>query len=210
MSRTHKPPLLIAIAGPSCSGKTELARGLAEGLARLHPIVLPLDAYYKDLSVLPDAEQERHNFDHPDALDAPFLLEQVRCLAAGDTVERPVYDYAAHRRQTQTIRLEPQGLVLIEGLFALYWEELRRLCALRIFMDIDDDTALARRLLRDRIERGAPEDFTRWQWEHHVLPMAREFVRPTLQHADLVLDGRHDPAALVESTLRELRQKKAL
>jgi uridine kinase len=208
MSRTLKPPLLIAIAGPSCSGKTELARGLADALKETHPILLPLDAYYKDLSDLPDAEQERHNFDHPDSLDAPLLLEQARRLAAGEPVKRPVYDYAAHRRQTQTIRLEPQGLVLLEGLFALYWEELRRLCALRIYMDIDDDTALARRLLRDRTERGAPEEFTRWQWEHHVLPMAREFVRPTRRHADLVLDGGLELSSLIESVLRELRLKK--
>ena len=210
MSRTLRFPLLVAIAGPSCSGKTELARGLAAALPEHRPLLLPLDAYYKDLSDLPDAEQERHNFDHPDSLDAVLLLNQIRCLAGGSAVERPVYDYAAHRRMAETVRLKPGKIILIEGLFALYWEELRRRCAFKIFINIDDATALARRLRRDLSERGAPVEFTRWQWGHHILPMAREFVRPTRRHADLVLDGSSGPRLLADAVVQALKLKRLL
>ena len=203
-------PPLIAIAGPSCSGKTELARALAQELHALHPLVLPLDAYYNDLSNLSEADRLQHNFDSPDSLDARLLLDHVGLLASGLSVERPVYDYAFQRRLAKTILLEPSGPVIIEGLFALHWEELRRLCALRVFIDIDDTAAFARRLGRDKLHRGASEAFTRWQWEHHVLPMARQFIQPSKSCADLILNGTHDPADLVHRTLETMRSRRII
>jgi len=199
-------PFLIAVAGSSCSGKTELAQALARELHAMHPLVIPLDAYYNDLSGLTEVERLKHNFDSPESLDAPLLFEQINRLASGLPVERPIYDYASHRRCAETILLEPKGCVIIEGLFSLHWEDLRRLCAFKIFIEIDDAAAFARRLGRDNLHRGASEAFTRWQWEHHVLPMARQFILPTRRYADLVLSGSKEPPVLHRETLDRLRE----
>jgi uridine kinase len=189
---TGQSPCLVAIAGPSCSGKTELARRLCALLPEFSPVHFPLDGYYHDLTALPPGAAERHNFDSPDSLEAPLLIGHLHALAEGRAVLRPVYDYAAHRR-TGVERVEPGGLLLVEGLFALHWEELLPLYALTLFVDLGDGACLERRLARDRAERGASEAFTRWQWAAHVKPMADRFVRPTRARAALVLNGA-DPA----------------
>jgi uridine kinase len=121
-------------------------------------------------------------------------------------VERPVYDYASHRR-TGVERVEPCGLLLVEGLFALFWEDLLPLYALTIYVDLDDDACLERRLARDERERGASPEFTRWQWASHVKPMADAHIRPTRARAALILDGAAPPeeiAARAASASRDL------
>jgi uridine kinase len=197
-------PLIAAIAGPSCSGKTELARRLAGLLVEYGPVLFPLDGYYHDLAHLPPDAVHRHNFDSPDSLDASLLREHLRTLARGEAVERPTYDYATHRR-TGAERVEPGGLILVEGLFALYWEDLLPLYALTVFVDLDDGACLARRLARDERERGASPAFTRWQWGAHVKPMADAHVRPTRARASLVLDGTDRPESIAARAAAGIR-----
>ena len=185
---TGKSPVVIAIAGPSCSGKTELAHRLCAALKEHRPALFPFDGYYLDLAHLPMDEITRHNFDSPGSLDESLLKMHLRTLARGGSVERPCYDYATHRR-TGTQRLDPGELLIAEGLFALYWEDLLPLYAMRIYVDLDDAACLKRRQARDERERGASPEFTLWQWAAHVKPMADAHIRPTLCRADLVLDG---------------------
>lgn len=197
-------PCIIAIAGPSCSGKTELARRLCGLLEKYRPVLFPLDGYYHDLSHLPPQEVHRHNFDSPDSLDAALLKEHLRALARGEAVERPRYDYATHRR-TGTAQVAPGGLILVEGLFALFWEDLLPLFVLTIYVDLDDDACLERRLARDERERGASPEFTRWQWEAHVRPMADAHVRPARVRASLVLDGTAPPETIAARAADAIR-----
>jgi uridine kinase len=202
---TGQSPCLVAIAGPSCSGKTELARRLCALLPEFSPVHFPLDGYYHDLSGLPPDAAERHNFDRPDSLDAPLLREHLRALARGEAVARPQYDYATHRR-TGAVRTGPGRLIVVEGLFALFWEELLPLYALTVFVDLDDAACLRRRLVRDRAERGASEAFTRRQWAAHVRPMAERFVRPTRARAALVLDGAAPPDEIAAQAAEAVRR----
>lgn len=204
--RAGSVPSIVAIAGPTCSGKTELARRLGGLLGEYRPALFPLDGYYHDLSRLNPDEVHRHNFDSPDSIDAGLFQTHLRALARGEAVERPVYDYATHRR-TGLDLVAPGGLILAEGLFALFWEELLPLCALTIYVDLDDGTCLKRRLARDRAERGASEAFTRWQWEAHVKPMADRFVRPTRARASLVLDGAAPPGELAARAAGAVRAR---
>jgi uridine kinase len=119
-------------------------------------------------------------------------------------VERPAYDYASHRR-TGVERVEPGGLILVEGLFALHWEDLLPLYAMTIYVDLDDAACLERRLARDERERGASAEFTRWQWEAHVKPMADAHVRPTRSRASLVLDGAAPPETIAARAAEMIR-----
>src|SRR5438477_6108322 len=114
-----KSAYAIGIAGPSCAGKTVLARGLA---TMVPASIVPLDAYYRDLSHLPPEQRARQNFDRPDALDGELIVRQVTELVAGNAVERPVYDFATHARTGSVQRVEPSEFIIIEGLFTLYWE----------------------------------------------------------------------------------------
>ena len=139
---------LIGIAGRSGSVKSELSRRLAK---RLHAPVISMDSYYKELGHLSLAERAEVNFDEPASIDDGLLREQLAELREGRTVEIPRYDFAAH---TRTARLVPGEVVILEGLFTLYWEEMRRLFQTMVYVDLEDEICFARRLARDVRERG--------------------------------------------------------
>ena len=182
-------PHLIGIAGPSGAGKTALARALARQLTGNVWAVVSLDAYYRDRSAIETKDRGKLNFDTPEALDVELLLVQLRQLAAGQVIKRPVYDFRRHMRTTRTERLVPGSVVVAEGLLALYTEDLRALFGTRVFIGADDETCLARRVVRDARDRGRGEAAVRLQWETTVRPMFERYVKPTRQYADLVLDG---------------------
>jgi uridine kinase len=181
-----KHPWLIGIGGPSCSGKSEGARRLAR---ILRAPMLALDAYYRTLGHLPLEERANTNFDAPDALDAELIVQHVRSLKHGKAVDEPLYDFARHERTATVRRVHPADYVIVEGLFALYWHEVRELLDFRIYIGAEHETCLARRIYRDVRERGRTEESVRRQFETTVRPMAEQWVAPTAQYADLVLEG---------------------
>jgi len=177
---------LIAIAGRSCAGKSTIARELARSLGA---VVVPLDAYYRDLSHLPPEARERVNFDTPEAIEDALLAGDLERLLAGQTIERPAYDFTTHTRKKERVRVTPAPYVLLEGLFVWHWEPIRRLCSLRVYVEVEDETALRRRLERDTRERGRSEDSVRRQFDSTVRPMAARYVLPLRRWADIVVDG---------------------
>jgi len=186
----------IGIAGPSCAGKSALAAQLLERLPAGSAAVLPLDAYYNDLSHLPSAQRALQNFDEPDALDWPLFEQHFRDLAAGLTVERPVYDFATHTRRREHLRIAPARFVLAEGLLLLCHAHIRTLLDLAVYVDAPDSVCLTRRIERDVRERGRTPESVTHQFRETVAPMTRRYVCPTREHADIVVDGTAplDPA----------------
>lgn len=183
--RPSHTPHVIGIAGPSGSGKTSLALLLA---ARLPGggVVVALDAYYRDQRGVPD---DAINVDVPEALDHALLVAQVRALSAGEIVQQPVYDYATHARLAATRTVHPAPFVIVEGLFALYWPEVRAVVTTPLYLSLDHERCLARRVERDTRERGRSSDAVRMQYERTVRPMYDRHVHPTRAHARLVLDA---------------------
>lgn len=179
-------PFLAGIAGPSCSGKTELAFWLAH---RTGAPILNLDHYYRDLNGLSFEERARSNFDEPAALDREEILRDARALAGGGAISAPRYDYSIHARIEGGQFIEPAPVIILEGLFALYWPELRELYRLRIFVDAPEDLCYARRLRRDIQERGRTPESVRAQFEATVKPMAQLHILPTREFADVVVNG---------------------
>lgn len=204
-ARLPFPPVVLGIAGPSGSGKTTLALELARTFDGLN---FPLDHYYRDLEHLPYEERVRQNFDDPDIIESPLLAAQVAALARGETIERPVYDFATYTRVRGRIEQVRAGAYLVvEGLFALYYPELLPLYQLRVYIDTPDAVCFERRLKRDVEQRGrTPESVCR-QYEATVRPASLRFVRPTTRWADLVIDGTEALDWKVEQVLAAMRAR---
>ena len=177
---------LIGIAGPSGAGKTYLATHLA---ATLNAPILGLDRYYRDLSHLTPAQRAIANFDAPEALEHQLLIEHVGALRQGATVDLPSYDFATHTRTGETHIMTPGGVLILEGLFTLYWPELRDLLGTKVYVDMNDEVCLARRTERDIRERGRTVESVLEQYTATVAPMGHKHVRPTTAHADVKVFG---------------------
>ncbi len=196
---------MIGIAGGSCSGKTLIAEHINGALPPASRVlVLGLDSYYNDFTGVPHDQIE---VDVPEALDKECLVQQLGALAAGRSVEKPVYDYVTHSRRPRGERVGPGDYVIVEGLFALYWQEVRDLLGLKIFVLIDHDTALFRRLERDIRERGRTEQSVRSQYLNKVIPMYERYVHPTRDYAELTLNGVEPVESLVDKIRTALPPK---
>lgn len=190
---------LIGIAGPSGSGKTTLATALARRLPSV--ALLPLDSYYHDRAGLPESHIE---VDIPQALEEGLIVNHLRHLAAGRAIERPLYDYATHTRATRGVQIAPAKTVIVDGLYPLFWDRVRELLDLGIFIDLDRDTCLARRIERDMRERGRDRESIVEMFNAKVHPNAERFVYPSKALADLVLDGNDPVEGWVETVIRQL------
>jgi uridine kinase len=194
---------LVAIAGCSGSGKTALARALAGRLASC--VCVTLDAYYRAQSHLPREHRALQNYDHPDALEWPLLVKHLRRLLRGESVETPVYLFEEHTRAPHTEPLRPADVVVVEGILALHHPAVRGLAHLRVFVDANTHTCLARRLRRDVHERGRSQDSVLRQYRQTVWPMAERYVLPSRQHADLIVSGERPVEEAVQAVLAGLR-----
>ena len=178
--------ILIGVAGGTGSGKTLVARTLVKQLGG-RVVVLQQDNYYNANTELSLEERLKINYDHPDAFDQELLLEHVQQLLHGESVEMPVYNFSSHsRKEDETIHLEHQKVVIVEGILILYFPRLRELMDIKVFVDTDNDLRFIRRLRRDVEERGRSLDSVIRQYETTVRPMHMQFVEPTKRHADLI------------------------
>ncbi len=202
------PPTVLGIAGCSGSGKTTLAAELARTLGGLR---FHLDDYYLDLGHLPLEERIKKNFDDPAMIEVPLLAEHVGALGRGDSIERPVYDFATYTRvPARTERVDAAPFVVVEGLFALYYPELSKLYSLRVYIDTPDSLCFERRLKRDVEERGRTPELVRSQYERTVRPSSEAYVRPSAVNADLVIDGTGALDWKVERVLAEMKKRALL
>ncbi len=151
-------------------------------------------------------QRAHQNFDCPDSLDAALLTENLRDLSKGKSIEKPLYDFTVHSRKKETERVDPQPYIIVEGLFALYWEEIRKLEGTKVYVDLRDASCLERRIDRDIRERGRTRESVLEQYSTTVLPMAKQFVYPSRSYADMVVcgdDDIHHEVALVVEHIRK-------
>lgn len=205
--KAQNSPLVIAIAGGSGSGKTTVAQAILDRVGRNHIAYLPHDAYYKDLSDLPHYQRQEVNFDHPNSLESNLLVEHIKLLKKRQHVDLPVYDFKNHTRTTDTIRVESQNVILVEGILIYVEKTLRDLFDVKIFVDTDADIRFIRRLQRDITERGRTTDTVVHQYLQTVRPMHLDFVEPSKRYADVIIpEGGFNTVALdmVISHIQEL------
>lgn len=186
----------------------EVRRRLPEGACS----VVAVDAYYRDLAHLQPAERATSNFDHPDSLDWPLLKEHVARLLDGESILAPTYDFANHTRRREVLDIPSAPVIVVEGILALYDEELNALASVRAYVDAPDQSCLDRRIGRDTTERGRTAESVRAQFEATVLPMAEQFVKCTRDRAGLILDGTQPIDGLAQRVLElvEARRRRGL
>lgn len=189
-------PFVIGVAGGSGSGKTTVTRRVIETVGPDRVAVLSQDNYYKDQSSIPFEARLKTNYDHPAAFDWDLLSEHVDALLAGVPIDMPEYDFNQHTRSSNTTIVLPASVVVLEGFFALYDEELRKRMHLKVFVDADADVRFIRRLLRDTQERGRTQESVIEQYLDYVRPMHLSFVEPTKRYADVIIPhgGMNEPA----------------
>ncbi len=196
MSRNK--PVVIGIAGGTCSGKSSIAGILIDEFRYTNSInIIREDDYYKDQSHLPMEERAKTNYDHPLAFDFDLMTDHIQRLIAGETIEKPTYDYTVHNRSDITEIVHPSDVIIIEGLFALYRDEIRKLEDIKIFVDTSADIRFIRRLKRDVKERARTIESITEQYLNTVKPMHDQFLEPTKQYADIIIpQGKSNTVAI--------------
>ena len=200
------PPFVIGIAGGTGSGKTTVARRLYESLHLDSAVFLDQDSYYVSLDHLSLEERKKVNYDHPHSVDNELLAHHLGELMAMRAIEKPLYDFAAHTRAGETLRVEPREIILVEGILLFVDERLRELFDLRIFVDTEADLRFIRRLQRDLELRGRTIDSVIEQYLTTVRPMHFEFVEPSKRYADIILPrgGNNMPGiGVIAARIRE-------
>jgi len=188
---------VLGVAGGSGSGKTTVAEKVVEGLPAGASALIDHDSYYRDRSHLPREQRAAINYDHPDAIETELLVEHLGQLRAGRAVEIPRYDFREHARRSDTRRVEPAPVIIVEGILVLAEERLRAVIDLKLFVDTDADIRLMRRMRRDIEQRDRTFDQVHEQYFSTVRPMHVQFVEPSKRFADLIIpEGGENRAAL--------------
>ncbi len=186
----------IGVAGGSASGKSTISKAILEQAGQENIAYLLHDSYYKDLSDL-SLDSRKVNYDHPDSLETSLLVEHILQLKVGKPVEVPIYDFVHDRRLKETRTVQPQRVILVEGILVLAEEELRKLFDIKIFVDTPDDIRFIRRLSRDVAERGRSMQSVIDQYLETVRPMHDAFVEPSKRYADIIVpQGGHNIVAV--------------
>ena len=180
-------PMIIGISGGTGSGKTTVAQKILASIGEARVAYLQQDSYYHNLEDMPLDQRQRVNFDHPDAFDGALMLRHLESLRAGESIDRPIYDFVAHCRKKETIRVAPLPVILLDGILIFYDAGLRGLMDLKIFVDTDPDIRFIRRLERDVHARGRSVESVVEQYLGTVRPMHQQFVAPTMRYADVIL-----------------------
>jgi uridine kinase len=199
--------IIIGIAGASASGKSLLANTIVKELGSEQVAVITEDSYYKDNSSLPFMQRGQANYDHPDAFDHALLIDHLKQLQTGKTVEIPIYNHTLHIREQQTRCVGPHSIIVLEGILLFAEPLLRKVMDIRIYMDTSLDVCLIRRIKRDVVERGRKMKAVLTQYQETVRPMYSQFIEPSKHYADIIVPrGGENRIAIdmIKAKIREL------
>jgi uridine kinase len=212
--KPNSSPLIIGVAGGSGSGKTFFSEALMQELTQITGEniceVVYQDNFYIDNSHRFDRDGGAVNFDHPDSIDFNLLASCLKKLRSGETTQIPVYDFATHKRKSETISVTPKKIIIVDGILIFHALEVRELLDEKLFFQTDEDLRFTRRLARDVKERGRTPEGVREQFYAQVKPMHDQFVEPSKAFANLIVDDVKDFDTVLKSFCKKLTLKDTL
>lgn len=189
--------LIIGIAGGTGCGKTTVVDTILKELPEGEVGIISQDSYYKDTSHLSYDERVKINFDHPRSIDFDLLVDHLKQLKAGKTIEQPIYSFVKHNRTGDTINTHPRKVIIVEGILILTNKELRDLFDIKIYVHADSDERLIRRLKRDISERGRDIEEVLSRYQNTLKPMHEQFIEPMKKYADIIIpNNRYNTVAV--------------
>jgi len=203
-------PFLIGVAGGTASGKTTVCDSIIQKLANHRVTSFSLDSFYRVLTENELANVINHNFDHPDAFDWALLFNTMDALSKGKTVYIPTYDFTTHSRSKSTSQIIHGSLseiVIIEGILMFHDQKILDLFDMKLFVDTDADTRLARRVRRDMNERGRSLDSVLNQYERYVKPAFDQYILPTKKYADVIIPRGSSNTVAIDLIVVHIKQK---
>jgi uridine kinase len=200
-------PLIIGIAGGTGSGKSTVARKVAEALPEASVAFIEMDAYYRDFRHLTLEQLHLVNWDHPDAFDIDRFTDDVAALSRGEPIESPLYEFTTHSRAASTRRVEPADVVVLDGILLLALPTVRTLCDVKVFVDADADVRLIRRIRRDMAGRGRSLDSVLDQYLTTVQPMHLQFVEPSKRYADVIVPRGGSNTVAIEMLVAKIHRR---
>lgn len=205
-----KKCIMIGVAGGSGSGKTTIAHNLVKTFKSEDAVLVEQDAYYRELVDLTLEEKAVVNFDHPNSIEFELLKEHLLKLMNNESIDRPVYDFTAHKRKEESVKIHPSKIIIVEGILIFAVPEIRELFDVKIFVDTDADEMVLRRIERDMTERARSFESVKNQYLKTVKPMYLEFCEPSKRYADIIIPrGGENKIAIgmVISNLKRYLQK---
>lgn len=182
-----RKPYVIGVAGGSASGKTSFLQRLKESLPTRSVSIISQDNYYRPKSEQSIDKNGEVNFDLPTSINKDAFRDDLLTLINGQPVSFVEYAFNNQGQEPVTVHIEPAPILVVEGLFVFHYPEIRSLLDLRVYLDVREEIKLNRRIKRDRDERGYPESVVRYQWEHHVTPSYKKFLKPYRDDSHLIL-----------------------
>ena len=186
-----RAPIIIGVCGGSCSGKTYFANKLIDTYSNKNFSLLKQDNYYKDLSNIPKQTRAKNNFDHPNAIDHNLLINHLKKLIIGGKINSPLYDFENHTRIPSKKIITPSEVIIIEGILIFYFEKLRKLIDISIFIDTPKKIRLERRLKRDIEKRGRTKNSITKQFFSTVQPMHNKYIKPYKKFSNIIVSRKY-------------------
>lgn len=197
----NKKPFIIGIAGGSGSGKTFFLNSFLHHFKNDEVTLVSQDDYYFPAGEMTQEENKLYNFDLPSTIDNEQFLLDIKKLIKGEVVYKKEYNFNNPLAIVKILEVNPAPIIIVEGLFILHFQEIAALLDYRIFVEADEAVALQRRIRRDGMERGYPEDDVRYKWDNHVVPAYKEFLLPYKSQADkLVINNLDTPEDIIRTT----------
>lgn len=186
-----KKPLTVSITGGSGSGKTFFLQELASHFSSDELSLISQDNYYKPRDQQMVDENGVKNFDLPEAIDRESFQADIIKLKAGQDVIKPEYAFNNPSAKPKILTFKSAPILVVEGLFVQYFDEIAREIDLKIFVEAKDHVKLGRRIKRDQVERGYDIDDVLYRYQHHVMPIFETLIEPLKFKADLIIPNNH-------------------
>lgn len=203
----NQSPKIVGISGGSGSGKTMFAEKLKKEFGEKRITIINQDSYYKDLSHMSFNERCKQNFDHPNAIDFDLFLLHIKDLIVGKKIDMPIYDLSRHLRSNDMITIKPSLVIVLDGTLLFTQSQLNDIMDIKIFLDVPDDLRLSYRIKRDTKERGRTVESIMNQYANTVRPMYDQFIYPSKNSADIILDNTqndHGSFLLIKNEINKI------